>query len=210
MESDPDNVTLKVIEALQCLKDDLLNIIVVVGSSNPHYAMLERAIAKSSMPIQLQQNVTNMPELMAWADFAITAGGTTSWELSFMGVPSLMLILADNQTNLFAEGVSKNGSAIYLNHSDISIENILSSIQQLLPFSTRAKMSHNGQRLVDGKGVIRVVQRLTMDGLKVRLATQDDCTLLWEMGQRSNCALKLLFHQIQFHGNNMYNGSKLS
>jgi len=35
-----------------------------------------------------------MPELMAWADFAVSAGGSTCWELAFMGLPALVLIQA--------------------------------------------------------------------------------------------------------------------
>lgn len=36
-----------------------------------------------------------MPELMAWADLSIAAGGSTNWELAFMGLPSLVITIAD-------------------------------------------------------------------------------------------------------------------
>ena len=38
-----------------------------------------------------------MPQLMAWADLAVSAAGTTCWELAFMGLPMLLVVLADNQ-----------------------------------------------------------------------------------------------------------------
>lgn len=95
--ADPENVTLKVIEALKKLDNQDLEVIVVVGGSNPHYAILEEATKNTKFPMNLRQNVTNMPELMAWADIAITAGGSTCWELAFMGLPSLVIILAENQ-----------------------------------------------------------------------------------------------------------------
>jgi len=95
--SDPDNVTLKVIQALHQVDMDGLEAIVVVGGSNPNYEELQSAVQDSRFPIRLESNVTNMPERMAWADVAVSAGGSTSWELAFMGVPILNLILAENQ-----------------------------------------------------------------------------------------------------------------
>jgi spore coat polysaccharide biosynthesis predicted glycosyltransferase SpsG len=71
--SDPDNVTLKVIQALEWLNRDDLEVIVVIGGSNPHYEILQKEATDSSLAISLQQNVSNMPELMAWADLAILA-----------------------------------------------------------------------------------------------------------------------------------------
>ena len=43
--------------------------------------------------------IPNMPSLMNWADLAITAGGSTSWELAFMGVPNLIINFAKNQVS---------------------------------------------------------------------------------------------------------------
>jgi len=98
--SDPDNVTLKVIQALQQVDVDGLETIVVVGGGNPHYEELQSSVQESRFPVLLESNVTNMPELMAWADVAVSAGGSTSWELAFMGVPALVLILANNQRSI--------------------------------------------------------------------------------------------------------------
>lgn len=71
--SDPDNVTLIMIQALQQLPDDDWTAIVLVGGQNPHYQELATAVVNDPR-LQLRQNATNMPELMAWADIAISAG----------------------------------------------------------------------------------------------------------------------------------------
>ena len=97
---DPDNVTLKVIQALQQVQVDGLEAVVVVGASNPHYRELETAAKNSRVAIRLESNVKNVPELMAWADVAVSGGGSTCWELAFMGLPSIVLILADNQQRI--------------------------------------------------------------------------------------------------------------
>ena len=73
--ADPDNISLKVIEAVKLLDDADLEIIVVVGPSNPHVKSLQNVMLHASFCMRLLQNVPNMPSLMAWADVAVSAGG---------------------------------------------------------------------------------------------------------------------------------------
>ncbi|MFM6402863.1 MAG: PseG/SpsG family protein, partial [Planktothrix sp.] len=151
--ADPDNVTLKVIQSLQIVEVEELEAVVVVGGSNPHYENLKMAVLDSRYPIQLQRNVTNMPELMAWADVAISAGGSTCWELAFMGLPSILLVLAENQ-RLAAEKLDEMTSALNLGeHQNICHHTIKQKISMLI-FSNklRLKISQNCQCLVDGLG----------------------------------------------------------
>jgi UDP-2,4-diacetamido-2,4,6-trideoxy-beta-L-altropyranose hydrolase len=156
--ADPDNVTLKVIQALQLLAVEELGAVVVVGGSNPHYETLKMAVQDSRFPIRLQRNVTNMPELMAWADIAISAGGSTCWEVAFMRLPSILLILAENQRAIAVE-LDRQGAIINLGwHQDVAIEQIGLALPELLCERTKGEtMSKKGQKLVDGNGARRVV-----------------------------------------------------
>jgi len=52
-----------------------------------------------------------MPALMAWADLAIAGAGVTSYELCYMGLPSMLLIVAENQRRT-AERLSELGMAV--------------------------------------------------------------------------------------------------
>jgi UDP-2,4-diacetamido-2,4,6-trideoxy-beta-L-altropyranose hydrolase len=109
--SDPDNVTLKVIQALIDLD---LHAKIVIGGSNPHLREIENFLHSqkdSTALIEVIVNATNMPELMAWADVAVAAAGSTSWELAFMGLPNLIFILADNQVEI-AEGLAARQVAV--------------------------------------------------------------------------------------------------
>jgi UDP-2,4-diacetamido-2,4,6-trideoxy-beta-L-altropyranose hydrolase len=95
--ADPDNVTLKVINALSQLELPDLQVKVVVGPANPHLDSLRQAISSSTINCELINSVRDMPGLMDWADFAITAAGSTCWELAVLGVPFITVILAENQ-----------------------------------------------------------------------------------------------------------------
>ncbi|MCK4791586.1 MAG: UDP-2,4-diacetamido-2,4,6-trideoxy-beta-L-altropyranose hydrolase, partial [Desulfobacteraceae bacterium] len=111
--SDPENHTLKVIQALQEVDIPALEATVVIGASNPHTDVLEAAIRQSQTPIRLICNATNMPELMAWADVAVSAAGATVWELAWMRTPSVILIQADNQRRV-AEELHQAGAVVSL------------------------------------------------------------------------------------------------
>ena len=97
---DPDNVTIKAIRALQQLDAPDMEVRVVVGPSNLHLKALRHVVQPSSRSFQLLTDVNNMPELMAWADVAVSGGGSTCWELAFMGLPALVLVLAQNQQEI--------------------------------------------------------------------------------------------------------------
>jgi UDP-2,4-diacetamido-2,4,6-trideoxy-beta-L-altropyranose hydrolase len=159
--SDADNVTLKVIQALQLVELYDLEVVVVVGGSNPHYDQLKSVCLDAKFPIHLKRNVTNMPELMAWADVAIAGGGSTNWELAFMGLPSIILVLADNQRAI-AEELGKTKVAVNLGwHEDISVTEIAKASTKLLAGNkVRAEISAYGQTLVNGNGRLYLMNAL--------------------------------------------------
>lgn len=149
--ADPDNVTLQVIQALQLIQIEGLEAIVVLGGSNPHYGQIQLATQASKINITLHRNVTDMSELMAWADMAISAGGSTNWELALMGLPSLIISLADNQTPNAIE-MGAQGIVSYLGwHQHITSTEIIRAIETMAyDRQRRERMSQEGQKLVDG------------------------------------------------------------
>ena len=158
-----ENQTLRVIRALQAIEIEGLEAVVVVGAANPHRAALESVVDQSKFPIRLTYNAGNMPELMEWADLAVCAGGTTCWELAFMGVPTLVIILAANQ-QANAEGLEEEGVSVNLGwYSRLSREKIEQKLIEIAySENIRAQMSRRGRFLVDGKGIERVLRELTV------------------------------------------------
>ncbi|MCX6983429.1 MAG: UDP-2,4-diacetamido-2,4,6-trideoxy-beta-L-altropyranose hydrolase [Lentisphaerae bacterium] len=177
---DPDNVTLKVIHALEQVQVDGLEAVVVVGGSNPHYEILQSAIRNLQLKIRLERDAYNIPELMAWADVAITAGGSTCWELAFMGVPSLVIILADNQGEI-AESLGRAGVSLNLGwFHQVSVRQIAVELKNLLHASERRKhMSQLNKQLVDGEGSMRVLEAMVPYDLMLRPVREEDLDLLW-------------------------------
>ena len=158
---DPANVTLKVVRALGQMDVDALEAVVVAGASNSHFQELESAARSSKFIVRLVRNITNMPELMAWADVAVSAGGSTCWEFAFMGLPAVVLELAANQQGI-AAGLDEAGVALDLGwHTKVSIVQIAKRLSGLLEnCSLRLQMSQQGRVLVDGVGSDRVVESL--------------------------------------------------
>jgi UDP-2,4-diacetamido-2,4,6-trideoxy-beta-L-altropyranose hydrolase len=179
--SDPDNVTLKVIQVLIDLDP---HVKVVIGGSNPHLRKIENFIQSqnnSTALIEVIVNATNMLELMAWADIAVAAAGSTSWELAFMGLPNLVFVLADNQVEI-AEGLSARQVATSIGRpSPASLVSFKEKLGQLaVSHAERYRILQVSRELIDGSGAKRVVAAMVADSLLLRRVELGDFKVLWE------------------------------
>jgi len=176
---DADNVTLKVIQALE--QSSELEAVVVVVGDNPHLPELQTAAQRCRGVVRLLTHASNMPELMMWADMAVAAGGTTSWERAFFGLPGLVIILADNQRPI-AEALDKEGLARNLGwHGELSISALAEAIHQLRSDRQRRMAAATlGPRCVDALGAQRVLGFMHDYTVALRPARNEDCRLLWE------------------------------
>lgn len=159
--SDFHNQTSKAISAIADLNDESLNIRAVVGSSNLHLTELNEKVEDLAVQIEILENAENMSELMSWADLAISAGGSTCWELCFMQLPSLLILTADNQKGII-EGLSQSGFAENLGwFENVISTDITNSLREILPAAgKRREMAEIGRKLVDGLGKIRIIEIL--------------------------------------------------
>ena len=111
---DSENITEKVINALSDVSIENLELKVVVGPANVNLESLREAISRSKREIEIIENPDSMSILMAWADVAISGSGSTCYELAYLGIPSLVLVVADNQENV-GSALAEKGAAICLN-----------------------------------------------------------------------------------------------
>jgi len=100
-----------------------------------------------------------MQRIMSESDIAISAGGQTTYELARMGLPVIILCLAENQINNI-RAMREKGFAQYAGHyGDIDIfTKIKKKLRILKPQKVRQKISNIGRKLVDGKGARRIVK----------------------------------------------------
>ncbi|MGH9512486.1 MAG: UDP-2,4-diacetamido-2,4,6-trideoxy-beta-L-altropyranose hydrolase [Terriglobales bacterium] len=178
--SDVRNVTEKVIRALGTVKISCKSK-VVVGGSNPHGEALKRAVGRSSAGIELLQDPQNMAELMAWADAAITAAGSTCWEICLLGLPAILIDLAPNQLPIARE-LNRRRCAVHLGSAEeVTEDGIAAKLEWLLSSpETRRTFSRNARELVDGRGAERVLSAIMDPTIHLRPAEENDCRLLWE------------------------------
>ena len=155
--SDETNETGKALRALSALTKPNLLVEVVVGSSNPHKLEIEQVCEQMGFNYYCQIN--NMAELMAKADLAIGAGGSTTWERCCLGLPAIVVTIAANQVRI-AEDCAQAGVLIYLGaHSEVDITGYESAISHLTAESLRL-MGESGARMVDGFGAGEVASQI--------------------------------------------------
>lgn len=178
--SDERNVTATIIKGLCLSAIEDLEATVLVGGSNPYVKELQYIAAQSSIKIRLLRDISNVGELMASADVAISAAGTTCWELCLLGLPSVLIDVADNQTAV-AKELHSRGCAIHIGR-DIAPEAVAENIKRLFnDYELRQSLSRCSRELVDGKGASRVVSVLRgVSCLHLRIAEENDRRLLWE------------------------------
>jgi UDP-2,4-diacetamido-2,4,6-trideoxy-beta-L-altropyranose hydrolase len=111
--ADANNVTGKVLEALDMAIVDGLDIGLVIGPGNPHRETLERQAAQSRHKVQILENVTDMPALYAWADGIVSAGGSTCYEWLLFGLKGAVVTIADNQRPI-VDGLAATGDILTL------------------------------------------------------------------------------------------------
>jgi len=178
--SDPENLTAGVVDALSRDALEELEAIVVIGGSSPHADALERSPLLTAKKITVRKDVTNIGELMAWADVAISSAGSTCWELCLLGLPALLFDVAENQKPI-AQELSRRGCALHLGSSrDFNVEELAHQLDRLLRSgATRQAMSLACRELVDGRGAQRVAS-IMRSGLRLRPVVEADRELLWK------------------------------
>jgi len=158
--SDPDNVTQKAVLALANVKKDI-EAKIVVGGGNPWQGELLALTDRLPRGVRLERSPQNMAALMSWADVAVSAAGSTCWELAYMGLPSIVITLSADQQGI-ANALAERGIATSLGwHANLSGERISTAIDVLLENrNQRVAMSERGRQVVDGRGAARVVEFL--------------------------------------------------
>jgi UDP-2,4-diacetamido-2,4,6-trideoxy-beta-L-altropyranose hydrolase len=136
--------------------------IVLAGPGTSTAAWAEAAAAALSGRLEIVSDPPDVAALMASADMAVSASGGTAWQLCFMGVPTLLTTVADNQSGI-ARWLDEAGCAVDLGPGRELGEAELGDALERLFCDQRARdrLSRRARELVDGRGAERVLAALT-------------------------------------------------
>jgi len=161
--SDSSDLTFKVLKALNMLGIQDLEIRILPGAngSSRHLEMYEQALRGFRGSFEFCSVEHNMAELMLWADLAITGGGLTKYETAVTGTPSVIITRIKHQKDL--SGLfAREGSTVFVDEGDhMSAEEIANVVSKTLrDRELRSDMSIRGKKLVDGRGVARIISEI--------------------------------------------------
>jgi UDP-2,4-diacetamido-2,4,6-trideoxy-beta-L-altropyranose hydrolase len=156
-----------------------MQVVVLAGASAGALEAARAAAKESWIPVRIQPHAPDVTEVMARADLSVSAGGTTCWELAFMGVPNCILSLAEHQTSV-ADSLEGAGAAIHVGGPAVIDDRLPELVMELASDpALRARMSEAGRRVVDGRGAERVVRAMRAFEVVLRRATAADAKRLW-------------------------------
>lgn len=150
--ADPDNFTGQLLEMLRAseLRQDI-EITVVMGEVSSHLKEVKQLGKIMPCPTSVMIGVNNMAEIMANSDLAIGAVGSTTWERGCLGVPSILLAIAENQ--IYASRLLKHERVIELCND---IESVLDLVKAITK-NEMANLSKKSANLTDGTGCNKVM-----------------------------------------------------
>lgn len=156
---DKDNATGNVLAALQpCDLPINCRITVVMGPSAPWLNSVRSQAASMPWPTRVLVNVKTMAQLMLESDLAIGAAGTTSWERCCMGLPAVVIALAENQY-CGAAALARAGAVVSMGAkvglSSGLLANALSQAR-----SSIQTLARNAAALCDGTGADLLISYL--------------------------------------------------
>jgi UDP-2,4-diacetamido-2,4,6-trideoxy-beta-L-altropyranose hydrolase len=159
--SDPDNLTARILGYLKTLNLPGWEARAIIGKDSAFQGSLRDTILKNQLPVELLENPPDIAESMQWADLAISAGGTTIWELAFMGVPVIAIARAEQELMLMRAAAAREVVVDLGMFQSVDAMEMRRAVESLARDSDRRRrMSEAGQALIDGRGASRIVSAM--------------------------------------------------
>lgn len=159
---DQTNATGQVLQVLTtCTLPPDFRICVVMGLTTPWLQNVRELAAQMPWPTEVVVNVNDMAQRMAESDLSISAAGGTSWEQCCLGLPTLMVVLAENQqpgaqAMEAAQAVRLIGAV-----ADIATQLPL-AVAELIEPARQSRMSLVASAVSDGSGVEKIMNTMRM------------------------------------------------
>jgi UDP-2,4-diacetamido-2,4,6-trideoxy-beta-L-altropyranose hydrolase len=153
---DKDNATGTVMQALKAGDlPDSCQLTIVMGPYAPWLESVRRLAASLPWATRVLVNVPDMARVMADSDLAIGAAGSTSWERCSLGLPTVIVVLAENQWP-GALALQAAGGAVLIGDIASIENNLCSRIREARALMT--ELTARSSQITDGLGTERVIQ----------------------------------------------------
>ena len=169
--SDPEDQTSRILETTAPATRQL-DVVAVLG---PGYRGRAESLAKTLTNVTCRHRVEDMAALFNNVDLAVSAAGGTAMELAYMGVPTVLLALSEDQEKM-AAALEAAGAAVYVGPWQDRIEaRLRNSVETLVNAGpeARRRMRATGRKLIDGGGAKRVADAVLKS---------------WEIGRNARAA----------------------
>lgn len=130
---------------------------VALGLASPHIDSVAELLRARLPQATLHVDHADLAFLMASADLAIGASGSSAWERCCTGLPTIQLVTADNQRDV-AQSLSREGAVLTIEPSTSNvIDNISAVIGDLIKSPAKVRtMAERSAAICDGRGTRRV------------------------------------------------------
>jgi UDP-2,4-diacetamido-2,4,6-trideoxy-beta-L-altropyranose hydrolase len=181
--SDPHNLTSMALRALSEPELAHLKIDIVIGENNIHRDEIQKLTEYRKLT-HLHVQVDSMAAIMVKADLAIGAGGVNTWERMCIGLPALVISIAENQDVLLDDLVKNCYTNFLGNITNVDKFDIKKGILDIIGDRSLIKdQSIKTYKLLDGSGSRKVTDWLIGDlsnlQFKVTNTTEKDMELYW-------------------------------
>lgn len=134
-----------------------LDVIVGPGVTGGLRRKIQETASTVDVSVDLLYSPTDLPERMFVADLAVSAMGSTAYELLATGTPTIGLVHADDQRQI-AEALAQRGAVINAGQS-VDEGELRDAVRTLCENSPRRQsIRQRGRELVDGRGTERLVR----------------------------------------------------
>ena len=157
--TDVEGITGRVVRALEPHLQGLV-LDVVLGDQAPSLPAL-RERAKTDCGLRLHVDTHAMAELMSQADLAVGAGGSSVWERATLGLPTVTVMLADNQRPM-AEAMARVGLTLAVDARAADFEaQLAAAVRRLIDDAALRRWLFEAPcHACDGLGAERVAEAL--------------------------------------------------
>jgi UDP-2,4-diacetamido-2,4,6-trideoxy-beta-L-altropyranose hydrolase len=145
-----------VLEALKnCSLPPDLRITVVMGEHAPWLNRVRLLARQANQPTEVKVNVSNMAQLMAESDLAIGGAGGTSWERCCLGLPAIIIVLADNQRD-GANALAQRGCVKLIDQLPELSHILCETLADAASPNALSQLSQCSRNITDGNGASRI------------------------------------------------------